>query len=215
MTIDTAAKSDVIRGRTLGPLGALVNRRISALQAAHLSGSPAARATLAALRGAVGRPVEASPEVWSTTLAAVPTELQWDRDEPCYAERAAHAAMTLYGLHQQSMSTRAHQRGISVGDAARRLAASDATSRQAVERRFTAALAARSATEITVHLQQLVTQFRSHGIGLDYAELADRLLTLLHNPSDTRVRLAWGRDFHRRVTSASGDPSTNTEIEES
>ena len=124
-TTDTAEPEGAAhaqRPRRLGTLGHAIDRRLERLQKDYLSGSPSARGDLARLRRGVGKGVADIPEVWEYTLTAVPKALQWDRDEPCPAELAAHAALTLYAANQQSMPIPAHRPGISFGRAAGELA---------------------------------------------------------------------------------------------
>lgn len=195
------------RARRLGPLGHAVDRRLERLQRDYLGGSPRGRSDLARLRRAVGKDVSDIPEVWEYTLTVVPKSLQWDRDEPCRAEKAAHAALTLYAANQQSMAVPAHRPGISFGHAAGNLARADERSGQAVARRFTAVTAAGSMRGILTHMQGLIAQMRSGGMGFDYAQLADDLFDLLDPLRAQRVRLSWGRDFYRITTAADEDSS--------
>ena len=191
-----------------GELGGAVGRHISTLQRRFLAGESGARGDLATLRTAAGRPVEVSPQTWEITLAVVPENMTWSGDEPSWAERSTHAAITLYALHQQSLSVPAHRPGVGFGVAARRLSRSQSSSAKAVERRFSAAVAAYSVPELIIHLQPLITQMRSEKIGLDYGSLAEDFLTLLRNPRDHRPRLSWSRDFYR--TTPGRDEDTNT-----
>ena len=63
---------------------------------------------------------------------------------------------------------------------------------------------------ILTHMQGLIAQMRSEGIGFDYARLADDLLDLLDPVRASRVRLAWGRDFYRITTATDEDSDTTT-----
>lgn len=186
--------------RWLGTLGKALDGRLDRLQADYLAGSPRARADIAKLRRALGKPAGSVPEAWEYTLAAVPSSLQWDRDEPSRAEQAAHAALTLFAQHQQSMTGPAHQHAVSFGRAVGRLAQVEERSQQAVTRRFMAVATAGSVGEMLTHMRGLITQLHSAQIGFDYARLADDLLGLLTPDHAQRVRLAWGRDFYRTAT---------------
>ena len=213
-TVDTAEHGDAdrpLRQRRLRSLGLSVDRRLERLQNAYLGGSPGARADLARLRRAVGKEVPDIPEVWELVLTTVPASLRWDHDEPSRAEKAAHAALTLYAAHQQSLTVPAHRPGISFGQAAgqlAQLARADERKVQAVTRRFTTVTAAGSMRGIITHMQGLIVQMRAESIGFDYARLADDLLDLLDPVRKQRVRLAWGRDFYRITTAADEDSST-------
>ena len=119
-------------------LGRALDWRLDRLQAEYLAGSPRARADLAKLRRALGKPAGSVPEAWEYTVGAVPESLRWDRDEPTRAEQAAHAALTLFAMHQQSMPVAAHVPGVSLGRAVGVLAAGGEQSADAVTRRFMA-----------------------------------------------------------------------------
>lgn len=183
--------------RWLGRLGAALDWRLDHLQAEYLRGSPRARADLAKLRRALGKPAGSVPEVWEFTVAAVPESLRWDRDEPSRAEQAAHATLALFAMHQQSMPVAAHKPGVSFGRAVGFLAKGGEQSADAVTRRFMAVATATSMDEALVHIRGLIAQLRSVRLGFDYARLADDLMGLLNPSRAERVRLAWGRDFYR------------------
>ena len=135
----------------------------------------------------------------------MPDELSWDRDEPSRAEHAAHSAMTLYALHQQSFPGPAHIADVSFGAAAGRLAVGGGASQDAVTRRFMAVATSESADEVLVHVRGLVTQLRRERSGIDYARFADDVERLLTPGRETSVRLAWGRDFYRTTSTAEQD----------
>ena len=206
----TTPKTTTHGKRWLDKLGKALDGRLDRLQSEYLAGAPRARADIAKLRRALGKPTGSVPEVWEYTVAAVPSSLQWDRDEPTRAEDAAHAALTLFALHQQSMTVPAHQHNISFGHAVGRLTQREERSQQAVTRRFMAVATAGSMDEMLNHIRGLVTQLHSAQIGFDYAQLADDLLKLLNPQRAQRVRLSWGRDFYRSAPPAS-DTESNTE----
>lgn len=200
----TDARPAQSRPRRLGRLGIALDWRLDRLQSEYLAGSPGARADLAKLRRAVGKPAGSVPEVWEYTVAALPDSLQWDHDEPSRAEEAAHAALTLFGLHLQSMSSPAHVHGVSFGRSAGRLAHGGERSEAAVTRRFMASATATAIDEVLIHIRGLVTQLRSENHGFDYARFADDILGLLTPQRAATVRLSWGREFYR-ITNAGAD----------
>lgn len=196
------------RRRRLGHLGAALDRRLGRLQAEYLRGSPAARADLARLRRGLGKSAGSVPELWELTIAAVPRDLTWDRDEPSRAEHAAHAALTLYALHQQSMSVPAHVPGVGFGQAVGHLGGGSGPSQAAVARRFMAAATAESADELLTHVRGLVSQLRTAKRGMDYAQFADDVMAILTPGRGPSVRLAWGRAFYRTTGQADTAPDT-------
>lgn len=179
----------------LRAVGRFVNARVTQLQNGYLKRRPAAVAALAQLRRGVGKPVGAIAELWQLTLEGVPLPPRYG-DQATTNERAAHTALTLYALHQQSRSEPMHRPGQSIGAAARILARRSPSS-EATRRRFEALGTATTFEEVSHHARGLISQFRTLGIPLDYGQFADQLVGLLHPASADRVRLSWGRDFYR------------------
>lgn len=203
------------RRRRLGPVGAAIAPRLTALQEAYLAGSPAARAQLAQLRRGLARAPGDVPEIWDLCVGGLPAELTWERDEPTRAEAASHAALTLYATHQQAFTGRAHQSGASFGAAVARLR--DGSSRgDAVTRRFMAVATSQTADELLVHVRGLVTQLRAAQIGMDYAIFADDVAALLDPYRKSSTRLRWGRDYYRRVAqdASTDDKQTRSDDED-
>ncbi|WP_433664691.1 type I-E CRISPR-associated protein Cse2/CasB [Nocardia sp. CA-128927] len=196
--------------RRLGLLGAALDWRLNRLQEEYLRGSPLARAELAKLRRGLGKSAGSVPEIWDSTIAAVPTSLHgedgFDDSEPSIAEQAAHATLTLFAAHQQSMSVRAHLSQVSFGRAVGNLAQSEGRSAEAVTRRFMAVATAQSISEVLTHIRGLVTQLRTAKQGFDYARLADDITGLLTPGRAQQVRLAWGREFYRTPAPSDVEP---------
>jgi CRISPR system Cascade subunit CasB len=180
--------------RPRAPLAELVGERVAAVQAQFLTGTSAGVSQLAALRRAATSPVGSDPQTWELTVAGVSP---WARgDDATDDERAVHAALTLYALHQQSRSQPMHRRGPGLGAAIRALG--EATqARSAVRRRFEALGTAATFPELLHHARGLVGQLRSAGIALDYARLALDLRDWQDAARSASVRLRWGRDYHR------------------
>lgn len=175
-------------------IAAIVGQRISALQRGYLRDSSAAVAALARLRRAAGKPAGSVLDIVEHTHAEEFVR-GWDDDAPSYAENAAHVAMTLYALHQQSQRVAMHVPGRPFGSAVRGLAP-DARPDGPVARRFAALGTADSFAELSHHLRGLVQLMRSAGVRLDYGLLA-RDLWLWQLPDRAhRVRSRWGRDYH-------------------
>lgn len=171
-------------------------------------------ARLARLRRAINAEPGSDPAVWADTIEVLPTDL-WGGTEPSGYERAAHTAMTLFALHVQSASGPVHKSGISLGGAARRLASARATEPgtldPAVFRRFQNLATATSAAELHHHLRSMIMLMRGEGIQLDYGLLAVHLVELDSPQSADRVRLRWGRDYHRSQRKPEDNPSTTPE----
>lgn len=154
---------------------------------------------LAALRRGLGKTAGSVPQMWRFYEAIVAGE-----NSPRLA--AEHAALSLYGLHQQSQRASMHRPGEGLGTALLRLSRQDSVSEEAVTRRFNAAATATSSTELVAHLRGLVTQLRSHGIPLDYSRLWRDLLDWTFPEGQARVRRRWGMQFYEWQAAAADAP---------
>jgi CRISPR system Cascade subunit CasB len=181
--------------------GAAVDRRISALQRSALANRANGVAALARLRRAVGKPPGAVQDILEYTLDA---DLAGPGagDDPTADETAAHIAMTLYALHQQSQRAPMHRRGYGLGRSVRQLNGSDVSGEPTpVRRRFNTLGTADSLDELVHHARGMIQLLRAKAIPLDYGLLADQLVRWQSVPAGpSRVRLTWGRDFYRTAT---------------
>lgn len=180
----------------LKDVGELVDERVRQLQGGYLKDLPEAVATLAKLRRGAGKPVEAVPELVGLTLDHRFYE-RFSVSDPRTedAEAAAHEALTLYALHQQSKREKGmHRRGRDLGGAVRRLMPAGDID-EPLRRRFVqAGSAAHHATRLD-RLRGIVQLLRAEDIPLDYGLLADQLHDARTRPGAERVRRAWGRGF--------------------
>ncbi|MFC0530334.1 type I-E CRISPR-associated protein Cse2/CasB [Phytohabitans kaempferiae] len=187
-------------------LGDHVARTIGVLQARALSTvpQPEAVSALARLRRGIGR----SPGFDYTLerYVQVPRDLLGYQppDEATDTEQAAHDAVTLYALHQQSRRERMHADGRGLGQALAELVRKSGGP-EGVRRRFAALGTASTYHESIYHLRSLITMLREHQIPLDYGLLADDL-TILRGPTGRpRVQAIWGREFFRTRSSTDVD----------
>jgi CRISPR system Cascade subunit CasB len=190
-------------GRRRGPFGGHVAKTVALLQEEYRAQRPAAIATVARLRAAVLDEPGASYAVLDVTRVSEGQLEERHGDEPTPRERAKHAALTLYAIHQQSRQDASmHVDGVALGEAVNRLAyaskGGDAGSRRAaVVRRFAALGTAETWEQLLHHLRSLVRQLRDERVALDYGLLAEDLVRF-HGPGGPeRVRALWGRDFYR------------------
>lgn len=192
----------------LGPTGSTVHGHLTRLQGAYLQNVSWAVAGLARLRRAVEQPPGGDPLIWDWTINGIKLPRGYDSDLPSRGELAAHAAVTLYAVHQQSRGDRMYRwgaEGFGLGRAIARLQGAR-DSEAAVRKRFDALATASDLGEAMRHARGIVTQLRGAALALDYAALADQLEAFQDPRRRANVRLAWGRDFHRvRVT---GSPET-------
>lgn len=191
-----------MRSRLTGKYGALeeyVWDKVGKLQSKYIAGTSSASASLARLRRAVGTEPGSDPFVWQETLDGLPKQFVGGDDNVSTEERAVHAALTLFALHQQSKTDKMHQPRVSFGSAASKLAyitGVEAKQNPAVLRRFQALGTAISLMESVTHARGLIGQFRSAGVSLDYGRFAVDLARLQDPRSADGVRLEWGRAYY-------------------
>ncbi|GCD99705.1 type I-E CRISPR-associated protein Cse2/CasB [Embleya hyalina] len=163
----------------------------------HATGyvGPPPGADLAAMRTGLGRTPGEAWAVWTFSVSEVDEHLA-RQDRMSAEQRAEHAALALYGLHQQSQSTPMHKSGVRPGQALRALRATGKFSEQAVDRRVDAAATATRAEALHIHLRGLVTQLRAVAQPLDYNTLLEDLREFEHPDGRRRVRRRWGRDYY-------------------
>lgn len=210
VSVETEAVSSA--SRVHGKYGALeefVWLKVEPLQTRYLAGSSAAAASLARLRRAVGSEPGADPLVWEETLEGFPRSLWGSDTKPSLEERAAHAAIALYAVHQQSKSNqRMHKRGVNIGRAAALLGIA-IHGDDAVLRRFHALGTASSLDEAVNHARGLISQFRSESIALDYGRFAADLARIQDPRYSDAVRLNWGRHYYFKPI----DPAAKTQTD--
>lgn len=165
-------------------------------------------ADLAALRRGIGREPGSVPEMWPyyTTLTAdgaITPRL-----------RAEHLALTLFAVHQQSLSQPVHREGVGLGTAVLALRRSEKFSPEAVDRRFGAAATATSLDEVAHHARGLITQIRglTPQPGLDYNRLFEDLRSWQSPEWRTRVRRRWGFQYFVWTPEPSGQDTETAEI---
>jgi CRISPR system Cascade subunit CasB len=191
-------------------VASVVDSKIANLQRGYLADRSAAVAALARLRRGVGKPAGSVLDILEFTYA--PEFVADPRDDaPTAAEVAAHLCLTLYAVHQQSQRQPMHRRGSEhrLGRSIRALIPETITNyvEHSVARRFAILGTADSLDELTHHVRGMVQLLRAHDIPLDYQQLATDLLRWQRPDGPARVRLGWGRDFHRTRTT---NPSTTT-----
>jgi CRISPR system Cascade subunit CasB len=192
-----------------------VERQAGRLQAQLLEGNPAARAALARLRRGAGKqPGEALDAMEYTVVQDLepgPSHEATEQDGPTPADRAAHAALTLFALHQQSRGEKMHVPGRRFGRALRSLHSGPDPIPEHVLRRFRVIGTADTFAELTHHLRGAVQVLRAAGIPLDYGQLARELVIWQTDRGREQIRLAWGRDFFRvERADNSGDSSLDS-----
>lgn len=169
------------------------------------------RAQLANLRRGVGRKPGDMPELWGLLFADMPEQLMAAKGEPTYAEWAVYASLTLYALHQQGReiaTDNMHMENVSLGQALARLVHTE-DDRKRILQRFKAFATAYDITEATYYLRGLIQLLRAEGIGLDYIQLAMDLYSFQFPEEAPKVRLKWGQDFYRRISTEEMEEKNN------
>ncbi|MFA1549908.1 type I-E CRISPR-associated protein Cse2/CasB [Actinomadura chokoriensis] len=117
------------------------------------------------------------------------------RGEVSIEQAAEHAALALFGLHQQSKTRPMHRPGVPLGKALRKLREDGKFSQQAVDARVDAAATATNVTALLMRLRSLIDQLRTINQPLDY----DQLMKLIHDWHFTdgrqRARRKWAVDY--------------------
>ncbi|MFE4665567.1 type I-E CRISPR-associated protein Cse2/CasB [Streptomyces sp. NPDC056716] len=201
----------------LGPVGRAVHQRVTYLQRGYLDHRSDAVGALARLRRGIGRPAGEVADLWGL-IGTEPLYEQYERRElteeaMLRAEEAAHAAVTLWSLHQQSHHTvRMHRRpGPELGAAVRRLAPGSDID-EPTRKRFVRAGTAATPVVLAGRLRELVLLLRREAVPLDYGLLADQLHTWQSPGGPQSVRRSWGRSYLAVHPSAPGNgPSPTAE----
>ncbi|HET9255449.1 MAG TPA: type I-E CRISPR-associated protein Cse2/CasB [Pseudonocardiaceae bacterium] len=169
-------------------------------------GSPPG-ADLAALRCGIGREPGSVPQMWPyyTTLAA--------DGEITPSLRAEHLALTLFAVHQQSLSRPVHREGVGLGTAVLALRNDKRNSPEAVDRRFSAAATATSLNELAHHVRGLITQIcgLTSQPGLDYTRLFNDLRSWEWSQWRIKVRRRWGSQYFVWTSESSGQDAETAE----
>lgn len=166
---ETVPADATLSGRRLAPM-------ITYLRKLHETGD---RGALAALRRGVGRPPGTVYEMFAYVVPFLPAEVsRWQ-------ENAYFLIASLFALYPDSEG---HG---DLGQAFRR-AIHSPNEQAAVERRFTALLAA-DPQEFDVHLRHAVTFLQARAVPIDWDRLLIDVLTWQH-PNDL-VQRRWARSF--------------------
>lgn len=166
------------------------------------------QATLANLRRGIAQAPGAMPELWEVTVAGLPEVLQGRGYAPSDAERAVHAALTLFAVHQQGKEMQQvcmSKQGEYLGLVLRKWIISHSEREEALTRRFHTVATADSFDELVWHMRGLVQLLRTGGYPLDYGELGRDLFFFQKPDWRDVVRLKWGREFYRNVAAETKD----------
>jgi CRISPR system Cascade subunit CasB len=219
-------------------VGRAVAIQASQLQRAYRNDEANAVRRLAVLRRGLGRSPLESPDTWDDVAAVLADEdaLGHGMDTPTANEWAAHLALTLFALHQQSKRERdMHVTGKSLGTAARDLVELVSKKRESAEppstsdagpkrssdwrdseagkstvKRFKTLASASTIEEIAYYSRSMISQLRSFDIPLDYGLLTEHLALLQRPELAPGVRARWARDFYRGPSESNTETSNDT-----
>ncbi|KAA8816707.1 type I-E CRISPR-associated protein Cse2/CasB [Bifidobacterium vespertilionis] len=197
----------------LTPFGAWVSARVHQLvtggraqsgirHKGYLQNDSYATAAMAKLRHAAGHEAGADPDVFEWTMpdtddTNVTGRVDLHPYSPTPQELAAHTAITLFALHQQSirdMSMHTDE-NVSLGYAVGLMAYGN-FNESGIRHAFDRLQTANSWKETARHARTLVSLLRRERIPLNYGLLAQHLMYLRANRELANgVRLRWGRDF--------------------
>lgn len=149
---------------------------------------------LAALRAGLGRDAGEVPRMWRFYTCPIDDRLA-QRGQVSLEQRAEHAALALYGLHQQSKNTSMHHPTMPLGKALHRLRVSGRFSAQAVDGRVNAAATATSPTALLMRLRGLVEQLRVIGQPVDYDGLMQLIEDWHYEDGRRRARRRWAVEY--------------------
>ncbi|MEV5830497.1 type I-E CRISPR-associated protein Cse2/CasB [Spirillospora sp. NPDC052242] len=149
---------------------------------------------LAALRAGLGRPAGDVPRMWRFYTCPIDDRLA-QVGEVSIEQQAEHAALALYGLHQQSKKKSMHHPKVPLGKALYLLRASSRFSAQAVDARVNAAATTTGPAPLLMRLRGLIDQLRVIDQPLDY----DGLMQLIHDwhyeDGRRRARRRWAVEY--------------------
>lgn len=145
---------------------------------------------LAALRAGLGREIGDVPQMWPF-YASEPDDILARRNQFTTEQAAEHAALALFGLHQQSKDKPMHRPGLAVGKSLLVLRHNEKFSEQAVDARVTAAATATTVPAFLMRLRGLVTQLRTIEQPLDYDQLLQDIHDWRHPRTRQQARRRW------------------------
>ncbi|GAA4617633.1 type I-E CRISPR-associated protein Cse2/CasB [Saccharopolyspora hordei] len=164
---------------------------------------------LAAMRSGLGRPAGSVPALWPFYTCPIDDHAAM-RGEVSVEQAAEHAALALFGLHQQAQRDPMHRPGVNLGQALKVLRDKEAEkasrgsrdsekrarSSMALDVRFNAAATATSVSALLYRLRGLISQLRDISQPVDYDRLMDDIREWHYPDSRLRVRSRWGLGYY-------------------
>ncbi len=149
---------------------------------------------LAAMRAGLGRQYGEVPRLWPHYTCEIDDD-RARRGEASTDQKAEHAALALYGLHQQSKSISMHRPDVRLGKALSLLRNSDKFSQKAIDDRVEAAATTTTPDALLVRLRGLVDLLRTINQPLDYDHLMRLIHTWHYDDGRRAARRQWAMDY--------------------
>ncbi|MCD0452842.1 type I-E CRISPR-associated protein Cse2/CasB [Actinocorallia sp. API 0066] len=164
---------------------------------------------LAAMRAGLGRGFGEVPRLWPLYRSPVDDE-QAKHGWVSVDQQAEHAALSLYGLHQQSKQRSMHRPGVRPGIALLRLRQHGKFSEDAVDRKVNAAATTTSPEALLISLRGLVDLLRTIDQPMDYDALRRLVRDWHHEDSRRRARRQLAVDYQAWTKQPDGDAATTS-----
>ena len=163
---------------------------------------------LAAMRAGLGRDAGEVPSMWRFYTCPIDDQLA-QRDQMSVEQRAEHAALALYGLHQQSRSASMHHPKAALGNALYLLRSDGRFSAQAVDTRVNAAATATSPAALLMRLRGLIDQLRVVNQPLNYDALMQLIQDWHYEDGRRRARRRWAVEYQVWAKQNDQQPAEN------
>lgn len=156
------------------------------------------KATMAAIRNSIGKPLSETIEIWPLVFENLPEEFLSATGRVTDQEKSILTALQFYALHQQGknedVSNLKTDKWDNIGTSLSNLRQQDSVS---MDRRFNAMITSSSYEELIQHLRQLIKLLKSKTQAkVNYAKLADDLFWFLRG-SQENVRIRWAQSYYR------------------
>lgn len=185
----------------------------------YLGNNPRCVAAIAKLARAVGHDIGDDPDIFTWIIPDIdddriypyPWSAECREGTPTHAEYAAHTALTLMAIHQQSNHDKSVHTDapISLGYAVGAMAYGN-FNEKGIRSTFDKLQTASSWSETTMHARRLVKLLKREDAVLNYGLFAQDLINLRVNREQAnKTRLRWGRDYLYAYNRAQRSESEN------
>lgn len=149
---------------------------------------------LAAMRAGLGREFGEVPKLWPYYSCEI-DDARARRGEASVEQKAEHAALALFGLHQQSKNVSMHRPKVRLGIALSRLRVNEKFSSKAIDDRVEAAATTTTPEGLLIRLRGLVDLLRTINQPLDYDHLMQLIQDWRYEDARRAARRQWALDY--------------------